>query len=316
MTTLLAPFEVLVDDVDADEERWLAERRIGGTAAGALLGVSKYATPETLYRELTGEYRREVGTAAEAGRRLEPVVREWTADLLGVEIDPWKQLLRSREWPFLTVSPDAKVAFEDVGVELKAPGLRQADEWADGAVPLAYQAQCQHAMAVTGYRSWIIGALIGGQEPVVHVIERDDFVVDAIVAAAADLWDRVQRRDPPEPDWSHPATTEALKALYGDSEPDTTVEVDPNLVLPLLEQRRQLKWSAKGVAADLDGVENQLRALLGHHEIATVNGQPVFTWKTITSHRLDTKALKKAHPDVHAEFAKESNSRRLWVPGE
>lgn len=42
-------------------------------------------------------------------------------------------------------------------------------------------------------------------------------------------------------------------------------------------------------------------------------GSFVIRWKEIISHRLDTKALKAALPDVFSAYSRESVSRRLTI---
>ena len=57
-----------------------------------------------------------------------------------------------------------------------------------------------------------------------------------------------------------------------------------------------------------------IEAELGdRYDEATIDGEPVVTYKQIKSHRLDTAALKKALPDVVAHHSKTTESRRFVV---
>ena len=49
------------------------------------------------------------------------------------------------------------------------------------------------------------------------------------------------------------------------------------------------------------------------HDMATVDGQEVVTYKHVKSNRLDTAALKAADPLTYATYCKTSESRRFVV---
>lgn len=48
-------------------------------------------------------------------------------------------------------------------------------------------------------------------------------------------------------------------------------------------------------------------------EIGTVDGRPAVKWATVTTRRLDTKALKEKDPDLAARYVVETTSRRFTV---
>lgn len=63
---------------------------------------------------------------------------------------------------------------------------------------------------------------------------------------------------------------------------------------------------------EADTLKDQIKAIMGDSEELTA-GEYRVSWKHVTSHRLDTTALKKALPDIAAAFTKETTSRRFVV---
>ena len=58
--------------------------------------------------------------------------------------------------------------------------------------------------------------------------------------------------------------------------------------------------------------ENKLKEMIGEAEKAYV-GNYVITWKNVVSMRFDTKKFKKDHPDLYAQYAKETLYRRFSI---
>ena len=77
---------------------------------------------------------------------------------------------------------------------------------------------------------------------------------------------------------------------------------------------KQLKLMHDELAAEIKTLEDTIKAHMDEQMLDTIITTDVkITWKTVTSSRLDTTALKKALPDVAAVFTKESVTRRFCV---
>ena len=77
---------------------------------------------------------------------------------------------------------------------------------------------------------------------------------------------------------------------------------------------KQLKLMHDELAAEIKTLEDAIKAHMDEQMLDTIITADVkITWKTVTSSRLDTTALKKALPDVAAVFTKESVTRRFCV---
>ena len=77
---------------------------------------------------------------------------------------------------------------------------------------------------------------------------------------------------------------------------------------------RELRRMADELAGEISALEDELKAHMaatGTDEITGTNFK--ITWKTVTSSRLDSKALKAEVPDLWERFSKATTSRRFVV---
>lgn len=81
-----------------------------------------------------------------------------------------------------------------------------------------------------------------------------------------------------------------------------------------VRELKELKAMADELAAEITAIEDSIKAAMtaqGLEEIA-VDIYKV-RYKTVKSSRIDTTALKKAMPELAAQFTKETESRRFSV---
>jgi len=130
--------------------------------------------------------------------------------------------------------------------------------------------------------------------------------------AGATFWLDVQRGTPPEIETYFPGDRDDLATAYPEPEPGTVVELGDEGA-ELVEELRALKDVHKRNAERIEATENALKAAIGEREIATVDGDPVITWKAVTSRRVDLSRLKAEAPDVAERFTAPTTSRRFLV---
>ena len=81
-----------------------------------------------------------------------------------------------------------------------------------------------------------------------------------------------------------------------------------------IKELRELKRKAEELQAQIDGIQDTIKAEMTDRCTDTLTGSDwKITWKAVTSHRLDTAALKKAKPELVAMFTKASTSLRLTL---
>ena len=75
---------------------------------------------------------------------------------------------------------------------------------------------------------------------------------------------------------------------------------------------RELRRMAEELAAEITAAEDDLKAYMTANGADELHGSGFrITWKTVTSSRLDGKALKEAAPELWQRFAKQSTTRRF-----
>lgn len=75
---------------------------------------------------------------------------------------------------------------------------------------------------------------------------------------------------------------------------------------------RQLQALIDEAQQEAEAIKDAIKAAMGDSE-AVVAGEYKITWKTVTTARIDTSALKKAMPEVAAAFTRGTTVRRFCV---
>lgn len=75
---------------------------------------------------------------------------------------------------------------------------------------------------------------------------------------------------------------------------------------------RQLQVLIEEAQAEAEAIKDSLKAAMGECETVQA-GEYKITWKSVTSARIDTAALKKALPEVAERFTKATTTRRFSV---
>lgn len=207
---------------DMSREAWLERRRlsIGGSDAGALLGLSQYTSPYALWCDKTGKIKPEDISDKEAvrlGNDLEQYVAERWMEKTGKKVRKSNCFIYNSEYPFAHANIDRAVVGEDAGLECKTTSsweiLQQCRE---GNYPDTWYAQITHYMMVTGAKRWYLGVLVLGRGFYEFTIERNEAEIAALAAAEAAFWQKVENNTPPALDGTE-ATQEALRTILGDS---------------------------------------------------------------------------------------------------
>lgn len=77
---------------------------------------------------------------------------------------------------------------------------------------------------------------------------------------------------------------------------------------------KELRLMAQQLDAEMTELEERIKAHMEENAIDTLITTDVkITWKQVTSTRIDTTALKKALPDVAAQYTRQTTSRRFCV---
>ena len=84
-----------------------------------------------------------------------------------------------------------------------------------------------------------------------------------------------------------------------------TLESTIHEILDLKRMREELD-------AEITALEDIIKAVMGDEELLTAGAYKV-SWKTFTSSRVDTTALKKELPEIAAQYTKQTTARRFSI---
>jgi putative phage-type endonuclease len=326
MTALAAPVVVLARAEyargKAGRRRWLEERRrgIGGSDAAAVLGLSPWASPLSLWMEKTHpDVDDEQTEAMEWGNAFEDVIARRMAARNGVRLGPCPGILAHPERPWQRATLD-RYAIDRTGqpygvVEVKNVTQFKAGEWQEGGPPPDHViVQVQHQLDVTGLHQGYVAAVVGGNQGRWWAVERDDDLIEMLRAEEARFWNLVQTGIAPGP-IGHDADGDALAQLYA-GEPGREAHLDA-VTLAAVEARRAAQADKALAEETVEFLGQQIKAAMGDAtEGLRPDGTTAVTWRPQTTIRLDSLALKAARPETWQEFATTTTTRVLRMKKE
>lgn len=291
---------------------WLAERRtgIGGSDAAAVCGVSRWATPLDVYLDKLGERDDNQTTEMRRGSLLEPVVRQMYADETGLQVRVPRGIRRSKKHAFMLANLDGEV----VGPEERLVEIKTASsdaEWGDPGtddIPVEYQFQVQHYLAVTGHHRADVAVLFGNRFTfAIYQVAADQELQQMIIEAEAELWDRVQRKDPPEPVTLEDCRRRFPRARKG--EMIATADLSR-----ACQELQEAKLQAEHWTEIADKAKALIQAGMGEYEILKAGDRVLATWKSAKDGvKFDEKAFAAEHPDLHKQFLKPKPGNRTFL---
>ncbi|MCR5322022.1 MAG: YqaJ viral recombinase family protein [Lachnospiraceae bacterium] len=306
---------ILVETEGLSYEEWLNWRRkgIGGSDVAALLGISKWKSPVELWLEKTGQVTDlpADNEAMQWGRIMEPVIRQHFKEVTGKNVIEIHAIMQHPKHKFMLADVDG-ITVDDSGdpavLEIKTASEYKRAEWEDG-LPVYYNSQCQHYLAVTGLEKAYVAVLIGGNTFKLYEIDADKEVQRMLIKVESDFWKMVKNGTRPNIDGSN-ASKELLDKTYAGGCMDAfeLPEEAVAYITGYIEASEQ-EDTAKAKKQELS---NKLKEMMGDHEKALC-GDHAVSWTTVVSERLDTKALKENEPDVYGRYVKTSTSRRFSV---
>lgn len=81
-----------------------------------------------------------------------------------------------------------------------------------------------------------------------------------------------------------------------------------------IKELRELRRMADELTAEMESITDSIKRHMDVEGVDTLNGTDwKVTYKAVTSSRLDTTALKKALPDLTAQFTKTTTARRFCI---
>lgn len=294
-------------------EDWLLERRksIGGSDAGAILGLNPYRSPYAVWAEKTGRLpEREDNEAMRQGRDLEAYVAQRFMEKSGKRVERYNYLLRSSEAPRLHASIDRRVIGERSGLECKTASALSMRSYAGGQFPESYYVQCVAYLAVTGWERWYLAALVLNKAFFIYQLttlpndekpewcESSVFVprqeIDGLKACISDFWESCVAADVPPAADGTDSTGETLRTIYPGGEDG---EIDLFGREKDLEQYFILAGEKKGIERDMERIRQTIMEDMGDTQRASC-GSFRISWPVQERRSFDQKAFRKRHPGI------------------
>ncbi|XEI32441.1 YqaJ viral recombinase family protein [Aeromonas veronii] len=300
----------LASTTELTREQWLDIRQlgIGSSDAAVAVGLSPYKCPLSLWLEKTARKAPEDISQKEAvlwGVELEPVLAQVYTKRTGYKVRRVNAVLQHPEHTFMLANLDREVVGHPDGpgiLEIKTASYHSAPQWEEG-VPVAYQCQVLHQLAVTGHAWAEVAVLIGGQDFRIYRIERDEEKIGDLIRREAHFWQQVRQDWQPEPDGSSDAAA-ALGWLFPRDDGQTVDLSDSSEFNQLFGQLLQLREQKEVVEQQESLIKQRLQATLGEATAGLfANGK--ITWKR-SKDRLapDLERLGQDHPDLLSHYVK------------
>ena len=303
---------IKISTKDMPHEEWLEHRKksIGGSDASAIIGMSKYSSPYTVWADKLGKLPpKEDNEAMRLGRDLEEYVAKRFTEATGKKVRRENNILINPDYPFAHANVDRMIIGEDAGFEAKTTSALNVKKFKNGEFPENYYCQCVHYLAVTGCKRWYLGVLVLGVEFKWFVIERDEDEIKALMKSEADFWQYVESQTPPMVDGSD-STSDTLRTIYPESNGDSislmAYEND-------LKQFMTLSSLLDDIKEQKEEVANRIKAFMGDCSRGECTKYKV-NWSSFTKSTFDHKRFQADNPEIDlSEYYKASVQRPFKV---
>lgn len=312
-------------------EEWLEERRkgIGGSDAGAILGLNPWTTPTNVYYDKIGSLHQEEETEAiRIGRDLEPYVASRFEELTGKTVRRTNYLLKTPDHPFLIANVDRLIVGEDAGLECKTASAYKAKIYRGGEFPESYYCQTVHYLSVTGAKRWYLASLILGvgfkvfmmttdpddklppfAESMVYVSPDE---IEALREAEITFWNEYVLKETPPPVDGLPTTTEAIETSI-DYDACTDDTADLASCITDLDRYFELKAQIESLEQQAESIRQRVMQSMAECTKGLCAGYSI-SYKPQQRSTFDRKLYQKDHPDIDlSPYFKTSSTRPLRI---
>ena len=297
-----------------DKAEWLELRKkmgIGGSDAGAVLGMNPYKSAYTLWAEKTGRLPEFEGNLiTEVGSYLEEFVARLFVNETGKKVRRENKMLVNTDYDFAFGDVDRVLIGENAVLEIKTtnspPAMRK---FKNGEYPEQWYCQAVHYMAVGGYEKAYIAVLINCREFKIFTIERDEAEIEALMNQEKAFWELVKTQTPPMADGSE-STRDTLTTIYPDSNGNS-------VSLMAYEEDLKQYMTFSSLMDDCknkkEEVANRIKSYMGEAALGECNKYKV-TWSSSTRSTFDHKKFAEDNPNIDlSTYYKTSNYRTFKV---
>lgn len=284
-----------------NHEEWLSIRRkyIGGSEAGAVIGLDSYKSPFSLWAEKTGrmaEFKGNITT--KVGAYLEDLVAHMFSEETGKKVRRKNRTVINDVYPWACANVDRMIAGESALLEIKTtnsiPAMKKVK---NGEYPERWYCQMVHYLAVTGLKKAYLAVLVNCRELHIFELVRDEKEISALMAAERDFWNNHVLTDIPPAADGNAVTTEAVNEVYASAGNDAVslvqLENELDRYIAIGNQIKELKKLQ-------DEAANSVKIRMGE---ACSGASNRYTVKWTSSERLsfDSKSFMEEHKELNLD---------------
>lgn len=306
---------ILVETEGLSREEWLKWRKrgIGGSDVSCLLGINKWKSEIELWMDKTNQTNEPAveNEAMQWGNIMEPIIRNHFAEVMDKTVVEVKAMLQHPDYPYMLADVDG-LTVDDAGnpaiLEIKTASEYKRSEWEED-IPTYYQTQVQHYLCVTGVAKAYVAVLIGGNSFKVYEVDADAEIQSMLIAVEQEFWNKVQNMIRPEMDGSD-AAKDLLDNIYRGGIAEQIIL--PEEAIEYVDQYIEACAEEDNAKAKKQEASNRIKEIMGDYDKAKCLNHTI-SWKSVSSERLDTKALKEEQPELYQKYVKTSKSRRFTL---
>ena len=303
--------------IEQNTPEWMAWRNngIGASEIAAVMGVSKWETPISVWAKKVGfdKAEPEENENMEWGHRLENAITDkWLDEFTSYQLEIRGPVFERTDMPWMRASLDNIVRAPDgkfESLECKTSGRK--DDWFDTdgneIVPEYYLWQAIWQMAVTGIRVVHFSVLILGRsrEWLNRTVEWDEKNIFLAISRGKEFWEMVESGTMPALDVANPELDgNALKNIFPEVN-DSTLETgdkgetELNILIALEAQKSNIEKA-------IESTRNFFKAQMGEAKTCTANGRKVCSASSSERVTIDSKKLKEEKPEIYGQYGKKS----------
>lgn len=294
---------------------WQAERSnyIGGSDAAAILKESQYSTPLQVYLRKKGIIPPiEDDPIMDFGHYFEPQLAAHFEAKTGLKTRRVSQPFSSQKHSFLKANIDRQVlagkGLDSTAVlELKTTTSHRMKSL-EGELPREWYLQVQMYLGITFYKKCFLQVYLRDTceflEP--QIIEPDYELIEDMTAKLVDWWQTyMEGSERPEP-----INGDDALYLYPESTPEEVIEITP-AGYALYQELQQVRDRKDDLIKQEEHLKTKLKDKLGKAERLVCGGKTLVSWKSQSSTRIDSKEIRRKHPELYKQYSKTTKTRRF-----
>lgn len=284
---------------------------IGGSDIAAIMGLSRWATPLSIWACKTGRIVNDLSNfeAAEIGTELEEYVARKFTRKTGIKLRVDNRTFKHTTYPYMVAHIDRWVVGDDSLFEAKTASAWKEKEWGGEDIPTEYVLQGNWYCGIVGKSKCHIAVLIGGQKFIWKAFDFDSDLFVQQVEKARDFWENFVLKDIPP--MAMAGDGETMFELFPQATADETIRLEGEKALlldELCESRAGGIESIKHAEEELDRIESQIKQILGEASSVEADRYSA-SWKNQTRSGVDIERMKA--DGVYEQYKKVTATRVL-----